>query len=347
MPGDYTVVFAVALVLAFLDAYGIGANDVVSTTHAIVGAVIGTSIAAFGGEAVNWNWENKGVAQIIASWFISPALAAALAAVLFLLTKYLVLRRKNSFRWGLVEVPVFFAFALFINTYLVTTKGMPKMDLVGSGQFTEAELVGISWAVGIGASAILSTIIIFWAKHTLDKKYVKNEEGRHVLSPEYIARVEEAAAKARAAKLSKLKASPPPVAVAVGSSSPSPPSSAPGSASSTSSNSEQFQLQHAASNAYAIPRTPSSVSASTGIGSHGEPAPAQYLVQGTPTPVHSVYRYRVQDGAVVVDAPDPEIASEPEPAAVLGGAAVVGADEESRPADRESKRSIFKGYLVT
>eukprot|EP00741_Cyanophora_paradoxa_P000382 tig00000404_g373.t1 len=277
MPGDYTVVLAFAVILAFLDAYGIGANDVannfanavgaktislrnacilasfaeflgalllgkttgetirgglikvsryadhptllmlamqcaligsssfiliatrfgmaVSTTHAIVGAVIGTSVAAFGGEAVNWNWEGKGVAQIIASWFISPALAFSLGAIMFLLTKFLVLRRKNSFFWGLVEVPVFFAFALFINTFLVTTKGMPKMDLVGSGQFTEVQLVGVSWAVAIGASAILSTIVIFWAKRVLDKKYVLGPDGRNVLSPEYVASVEAASAK--------------------------------------------------------------------------------------------------------------------------------------------------------
>eukprot|EP00741_Cyanophora_paradoxa_P021860 tig00021374_g21101.t1 len=67
---------------------------------------------------------------------------------------------------------------------------MPKLDLVKSGKYTEPQLVGISWAVGIGASAILSTFIIIWAKKKLDKKYVMGPDGRHVLSPEYLAVVE-------------------------------------------------------------------------------------------------------------------------------------------------------------
>eukprot|EP00741_Cyanophora_paradoxa_P004834 tig00000836_g4690.t1 len=176
----------------------------VSTTHSIVGAVIGVAVAAFGGEAVNWAWDGRGVAQIVASWFISPALAASLAAILFGLLKLLVLKRKNSFRKGLVTVPIFFAFGLFINTYLITTKGMPNMDLIGSGQFTEAQLVGVSIAVGVGASAILSTIMILWAKKTLDYKYVMGPDGKNVLSPQALAEAEQEKAKVHALQMKTL-----------------------------------------------------------------------------------------------------------------------------------------------
>ena len=48
----------------------------VSTTHSIVGAVIGASIAAKGAENIIWGW--KGVAQIIASWFIALLLLVPL-----------------------------------------------------------------------------------------------------------------------------------------------------------------------------------------------------------------------------------------------------------------------------
>ncbi|KAI9316129.1 solute carrier family 20 [Obelidium mucronatum] len=65
----------------------------VSTTHSIVGAIIGVGISAYGTDAVNWAWEGKGVAQIVASWLISPAVAALLAALIyvyFVVTTFIV-----------------------------------------------------------------------------------------------------------------------------------------------------------------------------------------------------------------------------------------------------------------
>jgi phosphate/sulfate permease len=42
----------------------------VSTTHSIIGAVLGVGIAAFGFDTPDWSF--KGVGGVIASWFISP-----------------------------------------------------------------------------------------------------------------------------------------------------------------------------------------------------------------------------------------------------------------------------------
>ncbi|ORY53578.1 phosphate transporter [Rhizoclosmatium globosum] len=60
----------------------------VSTTHSIVGAIIGVGISAFGSDAVNWGWGNKGVLQIVASWLVSPAVAGILAVIIYGLTLY-------------------------------------------------------------------------------------------------------------------------------------------------------------------------------------------------------------------------------------------------------------------
>ena len=54
----------------------------VSTTHSIVGAVIGASIAAKGAENIIWGW--KGVAQIIASLVHCPCYCWCLCFYYFL-----------------------------------------------------------------------------------------------------------------------------------------------------------------------------------------------------------------------------------------------------------------------
>jgi len=58
----------------------------VSTTHAVVGAVMGMAITAFGVEGVIWDWKKGGFVQIVAAWFISPIFSGALAAIFYLVS---------------------------------------------------------------------------------------------------------------------------------------------------------------------------------------------------------------------------------------------------------------------
>eukprot|EP01043_Picozoa_sp_COSAG02_P040162 COSAG02_NODE_3228_length_7136_cov_10.599631_7_plen_100_part_00 len=51
----------------------------VSTTHSCVGGVIGIAVMAKGWGAVHWS----GVANIVASWVVSPILTGLLGAALF------------------------------------------------------------------------------------------------------------------------------------------------------------------------------------------------------------------------------------------------------------------------
>jgi len=108
-----------------------------STTHSIVGAVIGAAIAAKGGQNIHWGW--NGVSQIIASWFIAPAIAGCFASIIFLISKFGVLEVKNprtSLRNAMMLVPclVFAAFAIL--TMLIVWKGSPKLGLSDLGTRT-------------------------------------------------------------------------------------------------------------------------------------------------------------------------------------------------------------------
>jgi sodium-dependent phosphate transporter len=79
----------------------------VSTTHSIIGGVIGVGIAALGTDGVNWGW--NGVSQVFAAWAIAPGIAGCFGAIIFLCTKYGVMKRKNPVRAAFISVPIYFA----------------------------------------------------------------------------------------------------------------------------------------------------------------------------------------------------------------------------------------------
>jgi sodium-dependent phosphate transporter len=107
----------------------------VSTTHSIIGGVIGFSLAFKGGEAVIWNEETlefpfrKGITVIVISWFTSPVFAAVGAAVIFFLCRTLVLRRENSFQKSFYILPAAILLTIFINVFFVLSKGAGKLLL--------------------------------------------------------------------------------------------------------------------------------------------------------------------------------------------------------------------------
>ncbi len=123
----------------------------VSTTHSIVGAVVGFGLLAGGVDAVNWGK----VSMIAASWVISPVLGGALGFFLFLFLKHKVLSADYPLaamrRWGPVMVFPIFA----ILTLALLFKGLKplKLDL---SMDTAAPL-----ALGIGTLMTLVSIPVF------------------------------------------------------------------------------------------------------------------------------------------------------------------------------------------
>ncbi|KAJ3297361.1 hypothetical protein HDU79_003976, partial [Rhizoclosmatium sp. JEL0117] len=52
-----------------------------STTHSITCALVGFGVAAYGWDAVNWSWNGRGVAYVVAGWFMAPTLAGTIYAL--------------------------------------------------------------------------------------------------------------------------------------------------------------------------------------------------------------------------------------------------------------------------
>ncbi|TGZ78560.1 phosphate-repressible phosphate permease [Ascodesmis nigricans] len=135
----------------------------VSTTHCIVGGVVGMGIATLGSDRINWGWEGTGVGAIIASWVIAPAIAGCFAAILFTITKYGVLKRSNPLKWGFVMVPIYFALTTGVLTMLIVWKGAASLNLDHWGA---GEIVGTIFGVA-GGVALLVTVFFLPYLHRL------------------------------------------------------------------------------------------------------------------------------------------------------------------------------------
>ena len=100
----------------------------VSTTHSVVGGVMGAGIAAAGMTAVNW----PKMSQIAASWVISPVLGGVIAALFLWFIKSQVSDQKDKITAARRWVPVMIAImAGAFSTYLAVkgVKKIVKIDL--------------------------------------------------------------------------------------------------------------------------------------------------------------------------------------------------------------------------
>lgn len=95
----------------------------VSTTHAIVGGVMGAGIAAAGFVAVNWPVMGK----IAASWVISPLMGGTLAALVLFAIKKLILFQDDMIASARKWVPVFVALMAAVFSVYLVMKGLKRI----------------------------------------------------------------------------------------------------------------------------------------------------------------------------------------------------------------------------
>ena len=96
----------------------------VSTTHSIVGAVVGFGCVAVGPGAINWSLTNKGVLSIASSWILSPVLAAAVAYILFKIIIRLIFYKPNPVAAAKKVAPILVFIVLLVMIAVTSFKGM-------------------------------------------------------------------------------------------------------------------------------------------------------------------------------------------------------------------------------
>ena len=97
----------------------------VSTTHSIIGAIIGFSMAYGGTGAVAWN----SVGFVVLSWILSPILSGLFSFVFYYLCKRFVFTKDNAYNLTLQIFPVLIFSTFLINTFFIFYKGSPQYNL--------------------------------------------------------------------------------------------------------------------------------------------------------------------------------------------------------------------------
>ncbi len=97
----------------------------VSTTHSIVGAMVGFAAVGIGVDAVSWGK----VGQIAASWVVSPLLSGVLSFWIFMSAQYLILNTENPFDNAKKYIPGYMFFVGYIISMVTMVKGLKHLGL--------------------------------------------------------------------------------------------------------------------------------------------------------------------------------------------------------------------------
>ncbi|SCW32954.1 inorganic phosphate transporter, PiT family [Rhizobium mongolense subsp. loessense] len=124
-------------------------NAPVSTTHAIVGAVIGAGIAAVGPDPVNW----RVMVEITSSWMTSPLIGGVIAAGLLYLVKTLIIYRDDKIAAARRWVPALIAMMTGgFAAYMI-------LQLTPAGRFSSPTILAFGLSAGLVAWAASMPIV--------------------------------------------------------------------------------------------------------------------------------------------------------------------------------------------
>jgi len=116
----------------------------VSTTHSVVGGLLGFGIVA--GGIINWGK----VGEITAAWIISPIFGCILAFTVFNILHYAIINSKNSMRRCRMIAPLFIGLAFFIIalSFLFKTPLGKNLSISGVSAVLHSGIVGILAMIG-------------------------------------------------------------------------------------------------------------------------------------------------------------------------------------------------------
>jgi PiT family inorganic phosphate transporter len=141
----------------------------VSTTHSIVGAIVGFAAVGVSYDAVNWNK----VSTIVASWVVSPVMAGTISFAIFRSVQRLILIQDNPFDRAKKYAPMYMFAVGFLMAMVTLLKGLKHVfkDIGIKLSYGENVLV----AAGFG---ILVAIIGTYLLSKVERDESKEEDNR-------------------------------------------------------------------------------------------------------------------------------------------------------------------------
>ena len=130
----------------------------VSTTHSIVGAIVGFAAVGISVDAVSW----AKVTSIVSSWIVSPLMAGTISFMIFRSVQHLILNTENPFLNAKKYVPGYMFLVGFVLSMVTLLKGLKHIGL----DISFIESLQYSILIGIGIALLGITLL----------KKVKNTE---------------------------------------------------------------------------------------------------------------------------------------------------------------------------
>jgi PiT family inorganic phosphate transporter len=97
----------------------------VSTTHSIVGALVGFALVGIGPEAVNW----AKIGKIIASWVVSPLIGGTISFLLVMSTRKLIFDTDNPLKNAKRYAPAYIFLVGFVISLVTLFKGLKHLHI--------------------------------------------------------------------------------------------------------------------------------------------------------------------------------------------------------------------------
>ncbi len=124
----------------------------VSTTHSIIGAIIGFAAVGVGVDAVAW----EKVAGIVGSWVVTPAIAGFIAYLIFQSAQKLIFDTDHPLDNAKRYVPFYMGLAAFIMSLVTITKGLKHVGLNFSTVEAYSLAVVMAVIVAIGGKMMIN-----------------------------------------------------------------------------------------------------------------------------------------------------------------------------------------------
>lgn len=132
----------------------------VSTTHSIVGGIMGFSLVYKGIDGVVWTKSIPdfpfvgGFVPIAISWVSSPVITGIISMIFYSSIRYFIIKTNNSIQRSIYFLPAVVFSTVFIESIFVLSKGAGSKITWEMGQ-----TVWVSACIGVGASLFSATLI--------------------------------------------------------------------------------------------------------------------------------------------------------------------------------------------
>ena len=122
----------------------------VSSSHSVIGALLGFALVANGTHGINWSV----LIKIVIAWVASPLLATLFSIALYYPIRKFIVMADDPLKYGLIAFPLLWGFAGFLNAGVILTTGDIFYDLTGLSK-------GVLWGIsaGFGLAVLIAVAI--------------------------------------------------------------------------------------------------------------------------------------------------------------------------------------------